>query len=48
MGYHLEWGNLVSLERTDRSFEEGFYSLKANRVLLHSCTAAFFFFLIFA
>lgn len=39
MGFHLEWGNLVSLERSDRSFEgEGFYALKANRVLLHSCT----------
>lgn len=30
MAFHLEWGNLVSLERSDRSFEgEGFYALKA-------------------
>lgn len=51
MGFHLEWGNLVSLERSDRSFEgEGFYALKGNRVLLHSCTffLLFWFFLIFA
>lgn len=29
MGFHLGCGNLVSRERFDRSFGEGFYVLKA-------------------